>query len=658
MRPRAEAPEVPLAELVMVARSEAGLSQRELAGRCGVSLWAVERLESRGECSEQLLRDVVRALSIPPRQAVRDDSPSEPWPSDGSPPPAEDDGSLGRRVALARAQAGLSQRELAQRLGTSLWDVQRLEDGDRRPAALPGLARVLGGQPAWIAGGPTRNAGKQRRSDLSGRQNGTEPPAGRVETDAQARRRFPDRLALGLVLASFALLVTIRFLTEAVPVLPKAANFADVPILAALAFAASFRERRVDAEEATGRFAVPGVLFLLIAVVSVVANLSRVQPGPVVLLIYGFLAPLVLYGSVYRLWPVGNALLLSRLIVALGLLQIAVVGLIDLPRFIRDQNPDNVSGTFGENPYQLVFFLLIFSAVVAGIYTFEKQRAVARFAPAIFLATLAIIFLAQYRALLVGTALVVLAIGALLGSFRFRGAMAGILVALAFFVSLSFLSQTFPILRFDTTVTSLSEQPTFYLAKRAEALADIADLYKDHPLAMLTGTGAGTYSSRAWHTFSKADSTSDSNVAGAYVLALTGGRTYQTDVSARYVEPKLQGADVVEGSRAVSSPLSSYVATMAEVGLMGFALIVLVYVRAFALAARMTLSGLRAAAPRDPLPALLFGTAVAFGLLIQMGVLENWLEVTRLTFLAWGLLAIVSREFNARAPATRVETTA
>ena len=654
MRPRAKAPGVPPAEGVTAARREAGLSQRDLADRCGVSLWAVERLENSGESSEQLLRDVARALSIPPRQAVQDDSASEPWPFDGSSQPAEDDGSLGGRVALARAQAGLSQRELAQRLGTSLWDVQRLEDGDRRPAATSELARVLGGQPAWSAGAPTGEAGGQR--DFSGPRNGAEPPAGQLATDAPARR-FPDRLALGLVLGSFALLVTIRFLTEVVPVLPKAANFVDVPILAALAFAASFRGRRIGAEEATGRLALPAVLFLLIAVVSAVANLSRVQPGPVLVFIYGFLAPLVLFGSVYRLWPAGNALLLSRLIVALGLVQIAVVGLIDLPRFIQDQNPDDVSGTFGENPYQLVFFLLVFSAVVAGIYTFEKQRLVARFAPAIFLATLAIIFLAQYRALLVGTALVVVAIGALLGSFRFRGVLAGILVALAFFVSLSYLSQAFPVLGFDATVTTFSEQPTFYLAKRAEALADIAELYSDHPRYMLTGTGPGTYSSRAWQTFSKADSTSDSNVAGGYVLALTGGRTYQTDVSAQYVEPKLEEADIVEGSRAVSSPLSSYVATMAEVGLMGFALIVLVYVRAFALAARMTLSGLRAAAPRDPLPALLFGTAVAFGLLIQMGVLENWLEVTRLTFLAWGLLAIVSREFNARFPAASGETT-
>ena len=626
----AQGTEAPLGERVLAARREAGLSQSELALRCGASLWEVERLESAGQSSDQLSREIARVL---PEARARDSSPVEPGPADRSSPPTDENGSLAERVGLARAQAGLSQRELADRIGASLWDVQRLEDGHPHRKAMSELSRVLGGQPAWSAG----------RSP-----NGAERAGRLAAANAGARRTVADKIALGLILGSFVALVTIRFLTETVPVLPKAANFVDVPILAALAFAASLRARGTTTEEGTNRFVVAGALFLLIAVVSTVANLSRVEPGPVLVFIYGFLAPLVLYGSIYRLWPAGNALLLSRLLVALGLLQIAVVGVVDLPLFIENQNPDDVSGTFGQNAYQLVFFLLVFAAVVAGIYTFEKQRPVARFAPAIFVVTLAIIFLAQYRALLPATAVVVVAIGALLGSVRARGAVAGVLVAIAFFVSLSYVSQAFPILRFEGTVASFSDEPTFYLAKRAEALTDIAELYSDSPLYMLTGTGPGTYSSRAWQTFSQAKSTSDSNVAGSYVLGLTGGRTYRTDVSAKYVEPKLEGGDVVDGSRAVSSPLSSYVATMAEVGLVGFALIVLVYVRALTQAARMALSGLRAAAARDPLPAIAFGTTVAFLLLLQMALLENWLEVTRLTFLAWGLLAVVTREFEAR----------
>ena len=54
--------------------------------------------------------------------------------------------------------------------------------------------------------------------------------------------------------------------------------------------------------------------------------------------------------------------------------EFAVVALIDLPLFLATHNPDKVSGTFGENAYQLVIFLLIVAAVLAGIYTFEPKR--------------------------------------------------------------------------------------------------------------------------------------------------------------------------------------------------------------------------------------------------------------------------------------------
>jgi hypothetical protein len=44
---------------------------------------------------------------------------------------------------------------------------------------------------------------------------------------------------------------------------------------------------------------------------------------------------------------------------------------------------------------------------------------------------------------------------------------------------------------------------------------------------------------------------------------------------------------------------------------------------------------------------LLITTTIAFFALLQMGLLENWLEVTRLTFISWALLAISTKEFDA-----------
>jgi hypothetical protein len=51
-------------------------------------------------------------------------------------------------------------------------------------------------------------------------------------------------------------------------------------------------------------------------------------------------------------------------------------------------------------------------------------------------------------------------------------------------------------------------------------------------------------------------------------------------------------------------------------------------------------------------PALALATTVAFLTLLQMGILENWFEVTRVTFIAWAMFAVVCKELDARAEET------
>ncbi len=72
-----------------------------------------------------------------------------------------------------------------------------------------------------------------------------------------------------------------------------------------------------------------------------VANLSRVDIAPALVFVYGILSPLLVYGAVRRLWPVGRALAASRLLVALGTVQLVVVAAIDIPRFASAKNPDD-----------------------------------------------------------------------------------------------------------------------------------------------------------------------------------------------------------------------------------------------------------------------------------------------------------------------------
>jgi O-antigen ligase len=119
-------------------------------------------------------------------------------------------------------------------------------------------------------------------------------------------------------------------------------------------------------------------------------------------------------------------------------------------------------------------------------------------------------------------------------------------------------------------------------------------------------------------------------------------------VSDRYVTPRLESAPAVLGSNAVNSPFSSYLTLLAEVGVVGFVLIVGMYFGALLHAGRTALGTMRRATRTDPLPALALATTVAFFLLVQMAFLENWWETARATVPSWMMLAVCLKEYAAR----------
>lgn len=537
---------------------------------------------------------------------------------------------VGGRIAAARQNRGMSQRDLAEAIGVSPWLVDRLERGE-----IPS-----GGHVDVIAGATETNQDWFRVS-----------PAVRSRT-AAGTVALPHLGIVGrnVVLGALALLVTIRFFSEVVPIVPRAANFIDIPVLLTLLIAAMF----VPASRpgpAYLRVGAPAAAFLVLAIVSSTINSGRTAPAPVLVFIYGFLAPVAVYAAVYRIWPPREAGALSRLLVWLGLLQLAVVALVDLPRFVTSGgNPDLISGTFGTNAYQLVFFLLVVAALLAGIFTLEPGRRVSRFVPLLILAIFGVTLLAQYRALLATTVVGMLVVAVMLGR-RLRGFVVAALALGAFALAFSYVASSFPALRLQTTASTLTESPWTYLDARLNAARPVERLYSDHPEYVVTGSGPGTFSSRAWQTFANAGSTSQSNVQGAYVQTLTGG-IYQTDVSQKYVTSQAQSRPVIQGSYALSSPFSSYFSLAAEVGMLGLALMAGLYVAAFLRTFHRARSEVANARRDDPLPALALATTIAFLTLLQMGVLDNWFEVTRVTFIAWTMFAVVSKELDARTEET------
>lgn len=579
-------------------------------------------------------------------------------PLDAAPP---ESAVSGARIARARNEAGLTQNALATRLGVSLWTLHRLErDEPSAPVDADMLSTATGKPASWFEAergdvAPEAHAEDTRAGGPPADATGARLPAGAQQADQGS----PGLGGAGwLIIISIALLVVIRFFTEEVPVLPEAVTFVDVPIFFLILTAAAIRTRKAD-ERGSGatRFLVPAVVFLAVCLVSVVANLSRIAPAPALLFVYGFLGPLAVYYAVYRLWPAGRGLAFSRLLVGLLLLEIAVVGFFSLPRFLVSDNPDEISGTFGENPYQLVFFLLVVAAVLAGTFIFERHRVAARLTPLLVVLILVVIFLAQYRALLVTTALTVLLVFGLLSTLRgrrgVRGALGGILAAVAFTGGLLYVSQAFPSLLFAQALEDAADDPGLYASLRLAPFEALPELYGDDARYAVSGTGAGTYSSRAWRTFY--EGSANTGVVGETAAIVNGGRLYRTDVSDEYVVPNLD-PEPVQGSILIAQPYSSYVALAAEVGLLGMAAMVAIIVLGLIHAGRMTVRTIVERRPRDPLPGLLLGSTAGFFVLLQMGFLDNWFEVTRISFLAWALLAVATKEFDARRREARAVT--
>jgi DNA-binding XRE family transcriptional regulator len=540
---------------------------------------------------------------------------------------------LGERLLEARHGAGMSQKELASRLGISLWSVDQFERG--KPGPPIRVADI-----AAATNVPTASLVQPASEIMARAQHPAEPST----TVAQSTHSRVHHLVLGC----FALLVLVRFFTEVVPVVPRAANFIDIPILVTLVAAAIATTRRPHPiGDSYLPLAGPILVFLLICSASAALNPSRVAIGPALVFIYGILAPLGVYAAVYRLWPAGTAASMIRLLLTLGIIQLAVVIVVDLPRFIATGDPDEISGTFGTNQYQFVFFLLLFTTLVAGVFTFEPRRMISRFAPVLTLAALTAIFLAQYRSLLLTTVVSMLLVAALLTRRR-RGLISAIVVLAALVAALAYVASAFPGLRLGTTVATYRSEPLYYASERLKVAGSVIDVYSEEPAAIATGTGPGTYSSRGWQTFALVNSRSRANVAGPYASIVSGGAVYRTDVSDKYVLPRYSGGTLVEGSGQLSSPLFEYASLLAEVGVLGFLVIVGIYVAATLRLLRQTGRLVREATPGDPLPALFLTSAVAFTALLQMGFLDNWLEVTRVTFVSWMLLAVAHKELDSR----------
>lgn len=443
----------------------------------------------------------------------------------------------------------------------------------------------------------------------------------------QQKLRY-DKFWLGFIILERFLT---RLLSEKFGLLPGWTNFLDLPILVAFAVYVAMATRRLPRPKRDNGFAWLVAAFLFNFAISAFFNLERLHPGALILFLIGFLEPLAFMGLAYALMPKQEIVgFLVKILNFVGWIQLPVIAFIDLPRFLATRNPDFISGTFGENPYQLVFFLLSWNAIILSTPGNPKKRT-ARAIGILLLQglILAIILLAQFRSI-IPFALMTWGLTYLFVNREISAGIVWAVLGTILFLGFFFVANSlFPELKYDDLLELTSRTDEVEQSGKVQSIQNYGQLIMTSPEVLVIGTGPATYASRGFRTFSVAGK---GDVANELYREAFNTDYYVTDVAAKYVLPT--AGLVAFGAATSAVPWFTYLALPAELGVFGLFVVLMMYFRAMRICWVHRFAG-------NGLGVLGSWVLLAMALLLQMAFLENWLEVSRLTVPVWVVFGVV-----------------
>jgi len=453
----------------------------------------------------------------------------------------------------------------------------------------------------------------------------------------RARQIQRDKLVFGLILLER---FTTRLLSEKLEILPGWTNFLDYPLLILFAVYVLAEARHRPTQPLRTGYGALSLGLTLITSLSAIINLDRLNLGAFLLFFIGLMEPLAYMALAYALAPDRKVLdFILRLLILVGWAQILVVAFVDLPVFLETRNPDFISGTFGLNAYQLVFYLLAWNVLI--LSPSEKSRYSAFRWIAVFLTQLAlliIILLAQFRAFIPSLLLTWLFTYLIL----YRPSMktfARVSIAASLPVVLFLaINRIFPELKYQDILQLPERTQEISESGKIEVIRNYVKMVGENPQVLLIGTGPGTFLSRGFRVFS---------IYGKYEVAnqvfrdLFDTSSYLSDVAKKYIVPITARGLFTFGAATTSEPWFSHLAILAELGLIGYLIVMATYFQAARMSWRMTSSGGSTAT-------LSRWVLVAIFILLQLGFVGEWLEVTRVTIPIWLIFGALLAGFQNR----------
>ncbi len=443
-----------------------------------------------------------------------------------------------------------------------------------------------------------------------------------------------------IVIIFFYVFLTSRFFSETIGVVPKFVDLLDLAFIPALVVAALLFNRPCVDRRENGHILKLCILFIFFSMVSAAVNVQDLLMPAALLFIVGFLEGPLLFVGLGR--TLGNRpgfeLKVERMLVILFYANLAAVALINFPRFLRSRNPDEISGTFGLNAY----FFSVFLVICAGFFlgrNFNKRSGLTRI---VLIQGFIIItfYLLQYRAALpffIASYVVVLL--TLYGRRILRSLIVVGFVGLVSMVGIQRITaRTEATLKFDDWIDIASNPMEYIRFGKFVAYKQAALLMMDRPLVALLGVGPGNFLSRAYYTFSYELATNRGKGVGNFVEKYFNlSQPRFTEVSEYYLMPTRTG--VVFGSHQLSNANSSYLAPIAEIGLIGGGAMIALYLYLL----RRTILLLRLAKRYNPdLLPLTAGLVSSAVYLFGLGFLDNVWEMSRATLPIWLLFWTVN----------------
>jgi hypothetical protein len=428
------------------------------------------------------------------------------------------------------------------------------------------------------------------------------------------------RLAItGIVLV----LVVVRLFTETLGVLPRLFNAADLVLIPALV-AVVLGLRGLQ----TGRLRPLGVeawllVFCAVWLFSSALNVADLFAPASLLFLVGHVLPIFFAIAVTNLNPGPRfARRLVRLVYALAFVGVSI-GLTQIDDLAV--SPDLLAFTFGTNANQTALFLALVLSILLARWYYGAAGRMERLAA---LLLIPFFFLAGFKATWVLFPLVVvfsLFVAGLQNTRRLFQA----LVILSLFLILCSLIVAFVPLPELSYYRDLANFDPFRLGK-VQIFLDLPEVWDSQPWGALVGVGPGSFTSRGFRTFA------DLPFRGAAtdVTYTAIPPTYMSPLAARYVVPLMTDYGWQLGSGTIQWPFSSYISLLAETGLLGFGAMIAIYGLTW-----LRLIRLARRAPTRPARALALAAAIVLLNLLAVSILDNYLELTRVTSLAWLLAA-------------------